>query len=215
MTSEGQVRSRSTIIATILVVVLALAAGVLTAKLLLKPKADFSQLSATVFQQPRALPPFDLLDHHGAAFTVDSLAGHWSFIFFGYTHCPDVCPTTLSVLNSVAARLAESPDPVRFIFVTVDPERDTPEVLARYVTYFNGEFVGVTGERAVIDELTRQLGILHMRVAGGDDAASYLVEQKDSVLLFNPDGHYQGLFSPPLEADTIATEFRTIAGALR
>ena len=121
---------------------------------------------------------------------------------------------TLSVLNSVAGKLADAGEPVRFIFVTVDPERDTPEVLARYVTYFNGEFVGVTGERAVIDEFTRQLGIMHMRVAGEGDSASYLVDHTASVLLFNPDGHFQGLFSPPLEAGTIASEFLTIAGAL-
>ena len=215
MTSEGQVRSRPNIIATILVVVLALGAGMFTATLLFKPKADFSGLSATVFQQPRAIQVFELLDHHGAAFTTDSLAGHWSFVFFGYTHCPDVCPTTLSVLNSVAGKLADAKDPVQFVFVTVDPERDTPEVLARYVTYFNGEFVGVTGERMAIDELTRQLGILHMRVAGQDDAASYLVDHTASGLLFNPDGPFQGLFSPPLDAGTIASEFRTIAGALR
>lgn len=215
MTSEGQVRSRSTVLATVLIVVLALGGGMMAASLLLKPAADFSELSATVFQQPRALQPFELLDHHGAAFTNASLAGHWSFLFFGYTHCPDVCPTTLSVLNSVAARLAGTDDPVRFVFVTVDPERDTPEVLARYVTYFNGEFIGVTGERAAIDELTRQVGVMHMRVAGEADAASYLVDHTASVLLFNPDGRFQGLFSPPLDADTMAEEFLTIAGALR
>mgnify|MGYP001812787683 CR=1 FL=1 len=214
MTSEGQVRSRTTIVATILVVVLALGAGMFTATLLFKPKADFSELSATVLQQPRAVAPFELVDHHGAEFTAGSLRGHWSFVFFGYTHCPDVCPTTLSVLNSVEGKLAYAGEPVRFIFVTVDPERDTPEVLARYVTYFNGVFVGVTGERAVIDEFTRQLGIMHMRVAGEGDSASYLVDHTASVLLFNPDGHFQGLFSPPLEAGTIASEFLTIAGAL-
>ena len=199
----------------IVIVLLALGAGMLTASLLFKSKTEFSALSATVFQQPRALQSFELLAHHGAAFTNASLAGHWSFLFFGYTHCPDVCPTTLSVLNSVAARLTGTDDPVRFVFVTVDPERDTPEVLARYVTYFNGEFVGVTGEPSAIDELTRQLGIMHMRVAGQGDAASYLVDHTASVLLFNPEGHFQGLFSPPLNADTMASEFLTIAGAFR
>ena len=88
-------------------------------------------------------------------------------------------------------------------------------MLARYVTYFNGEFVGVTGEPSAIDELTRQLGIMHMRVEGQDNAASYLVDHTASVLLFNPEGHFQGLFSPPLSADTMASEFLTIAGALR
>lgn len=214
MTSQGQARSRPNIIATIVIVMVALGAGMITAKLLFKPGTDFSKLSATVFQQPRAIQAFELLDHHGDAFTPESLRGQWSFVFFGYTHCPDVCPTTLSVLNSVATRLADAPDAAQFVFVTVDPERDTPEVLNRYVTYFNGEFVGVTGEPAAIGELTRQLGILHMRVEGQDDATSYLVDHTASVLLFNPEGQFQGLFSPPLDADTIAGEFLTIAGAL-
>jgi protein SCO1/2 len=214
MTSQGQARSRSNIIATIVIVMVALGAGMITARLLFKPGTDFSELSATVFQQPRAIQAFELLDHHGDAFTPESLRGQWSFVFFGYTHCPDVCPTTLSVLNSVATRLADAPDAAQFVFVTVDPERDTPEVLNRYVTYFNGEFVGVTGEPAAIGELTRQLGILHMRVEGQDDATSYLVDHTASVLLFNPEGQFQGLFSPPLDADTIAGEFLTIAGAL-
>ena len=215
MTSEGQARSRSGIIATIIIVIVALGAGMLTARLLFKPRTDFSELSATVFQQPRAIQPFALLDHHGDAFTADSLSGQWTFVFFGYTHCPDVCPTTLSVLNSVATRLADAPDATRFVFVTVDPERDTPEVLNRYVSYFNGEFVGVTGEPAAIGELTRQLGIMYMRVEDQGDPASYLVDHTASILLFNPEGHFQALFSPPLDADTIASEFLTIAGAFR
>ena len=215
MTNQGQVRNRFGILAGIIVVLAALGAGMLVASLLLRPNVDFTELSATVLREPRALAPFGLLDHHGEAFTADDLRGQWSFLFFGYTHCPDVCPTTLSVLNSVAARLTGTDDPVRFVFVTVDPERDTPEVLARYVTYFNGEFIGVTGERAAIDELTRQVGVMHMRVAGESDAASYLVDHTASVLLFNPDGRFQGLFSPPLDADTMAAEFLTIAGALR
>ena len=106
------------ILATVLIVVLALGGGMMAARLLLKPAPDFSELSATVFQQPRALQSFELLDHHGAAFTNASLAGHWSFLFFGYTHCPDVCPTTLSVLNSVAARLTGTDDPRFGAFAT-------------------------------------------------------------------------------------------------
>jgi protein SCO1/2 len=214
MTNQGQVRNRFGILAGIIVVLAALGAGMLVASLLLRPNVDFSELSATVLREPRALAPFGLLDHHGEAFTADDLRGQWSFLFFGYTHCPDVCPTTLSVLNSVAGKLADTDGAARFVFVTVDPERDTPAVLARYVTYFNGEFLGVTGERAAIDALTRQLGILHMRVEEQGDAASYLVDHTASVLLFNPAGEFQALFSPPLDADTIAGEFRIIADAL-
>ncbi|MEN8108038.1 MAG: SCO family protein [Pseudomonadota bacterium] len=202
------------IIATAIILVVALAAGMLTAWLLFMQKPDLSGLKATVFNQPRSIQPFELVDHHGKAFTVDSLKGHWSFVFFGYTHCPDVCPTTLSVLNSVAAKLAEQDTQARFVFLSVDPERDTPEVLEQFVSYFNGDFIGVTGEPAAIDALTRQLGVMHMRVGDDNDSSgSYLVDHTASVLLFDPAGRYHGLFSPPLIAAEISDEFIAIAGA--
>jgi len=138
------------------------------------------------------------------------LQGVWSFLFFGYTHCPDVCPTTLSVLNSVAQKLGSDARDVRFVFISVDPERDTPETLARFVSYFNGDFIGVTGEPGAIERLTKQLGVLYMRVASSDNPGSYLMDHTASVFLVDPDGRYHAVFSPPITAEKIVTDFARI-----
>ena len=118
-----------------------------------------------MFGNPRDIQPFTLVDHTGKNFDNRSLEGHWSFVFFGYTHCPDVCPTTLSVLNSVAHRLEDVKNQVQFVFISIDPERDTPEKLGQFVSYFNGTFIGATGTNDAISALTRQLGVIYARVA--------------------------------------------------
>ena len=212
MTSEGQVRSRSTVLATVLIVVLALGGGMMAASLLLKPAADFSELSATVFQQPRALQPFELLDHHGADFTNASLAGHWSFLFFGYTHCPDVCPTSMAMLGQVQRNLAKDPNTgelPQVVFFSVDPERDTPELLASFVPYFHDSFIGVTGDADEILKLTRQLGIIYGKVEGsGND--DYLVDHSAAIILFDPEGRFRALFNVPHQPEYIVTDLQAI-----
>jgi len=193
----------------LIIAVLATAAGIWAARAVLERESALNELDATRFPAPREIPPFELIDHNNAVFDNNSLKQHWSFMFFGYTHCPDVCPTTLSVLNSVAQRLQDLDEDIRFIFVSVDPERDTPEQLANYVKYFNGDFIGVTGTPEGIEQLTKPLGILHMRAAAEDgDASAYLVDHTASVLLFDPDGRYHAIFGQPLSADAIASDFR-------
>ncbi|MGB5258925.1 MAG: SCO family protein [Gammaproteobacteria bacterium] len=190
-------------------------AGLWSAKQLVKYQSGADPLAATRFPSARPLQAFSLVDHTGNVFDNTTLTDHWSFLFFGYTHCPDVCPTTMSVLNSVAQRLQDSGENIRFVMVTVDPERDTPEKLGQFVTYFNGNFLGVTGSQSALEQLTRQLGILFMRVNDADSAAGYLVDHTASVFLFDPDGNYHAVFSPPLLVDAIAGDFRTMARTYR
>lgn len=178
-------------------------------------KPDLSALHATRFSEPRALQPFELVDHTGKPFANDDLRGRWTFVFFGYTHCPDVCPTTLSVLNSVAARLEAAGRHARFVFVSVDPGRDTPELLEQYVTYFNGEFLGVTGTEQALADLTRQLGVVYMQVPSPDGPEAYLVDHTASVLLFDPDGRLHAIFSAPLKAADISEDFTRLTHAYR
>jgi len=197
----------------LIIAVLATAAGIWAARAVLERQSVMNELDATRFPAPREIQPFELIDHNNAVFDNNSLKQHWSFLFFGYTHCPDVCPTTLSVLNSVAQQLQDLDENIRFIFVSVDPERDTPEQLARYVSYFNGDFIGVTGTPEGIEQLTKPLGILHLRVAAEDGSAAYLVDHTASVLLFDPDGRYHAVFGPPLSADALASDFRKMLKA--
>ena len=192
---------------------LALAAGVYLASLSRKPAPPQLSQATTHLPAPKALQAFELLTHNGEPFTLDSLKGHWSFVFFGYTHCPDVCPTTLATLSAVAKQLVQvgkqSPA-ARFYFVSVDPERDTQAHLAQFVPYFNSEFLGVTGRPEQIDNLTRQLSILYIK--GAPDAqGGYLVDHTASVLLLNPEGQFEAVFSPPLSVNNIAADFGKLA----
>ncbi len=152
----------------------------------------------TWLPEPQSIPEVSLLDHHGQPFTPTRLQGHWTFMFFGYTHCPDVCPTTMTVLAGMQRQLQELNVTLpQVVFVSVDPERDTVEQLSRFVPYFNPDFIGVTGAEDQISRLTRSLGILHARVNLEQSGSGYLVDHSAAVLLFNPQGRYTALFSAP------------------
>src|SRR5210317_596495 len=114
-------------------------------------------------EQARALPEFELIDHERGKLTRAQLQGKWNLLFFGYTHCPDICPISLQTLADMV-RAIDDPDVARSLrvyFVSVDPERDKPELLADYVTYFNPDFTGATGAIEQLTPLTRSLGIAH------------------------------------------------------
>ena len=196
-----------------IIAVLATAAGIWSARLVLQRPVVEDELAATRFPVARAVQPFELVDHKHEVFDNAALQQRWSFLFFGYTYCPDVCPTTLSVLNSIAQRLQDVDQDIRFVMVTVDPQRDTPERLAEYVTYFNGDFLGVTGSDEALEQLTRQLGILYNRVESESGSENYLVDHTAAVFLFDPDGRYHAVFTPPLSAENIAGDFRKMLQA--
>jgi protein SCO1/2 len=140
------------------------------------------------------------------------LQGKWSFVFFGYTFCPDVCPTTLAAFRDVHARLADTPalfSNVQFVLVSVDPERDTPARLREYVTYFGEDFLGVTGTNDQLDQITRAVGAVYAKV---DDGASgnYLVDHTASVFLVDPEGRLHAVFSAPLEPAQVVSALAKI-----
>jgi protein SCO1 len=195
----------------VLAAIIALAAGYWLSDYLLGRTPDLSGLHATVLSQPRDVQPFTLVDHTGKRFDNRALLGHWSFVFFGYTHCPDVCPTTLSVLNSVARKLEGLENQPRFVFISIDPERDTPEKLGQFLSYFNGTFIGATGTDDAINALTRQLGVIYARVEEKPGTDNYLMDHSASVLLFDPAGRFHAVFTPPLDATGIASDFIIIS----
>ncbi len=201
--------------AFLLAATLALTTGYWVSDYFLGKPPDLSGLHGTVFDNPREIQPFTLVDHTGKNFENSSLQGRWSFVFFGYTHCPDVCPTTLSVLNSVAHRLEAVKNQVQFIFITIDPGRDTPEKLGQFVSYFNGAFIGATGTDDAIRSLTRQLGVIYARATENSGTDSYLMDHSASVLLFDPAGRFHAAFTPPLNAADIADDFGKISKAYR
>lgn len=199
-----------------LIAIAALLAGILLANRLLVPPAPptLSQ-STTHLQPPRPLQAFELTDHQGVKFDLERLRGHWSFLFFGYTHCPDICPTTLSTLNTVARNidsLPSSPPTPQYIFVSIDPERDTPEQLAKFVPYFNPSFLGVTGTQSAIDAFTQQLSVVHLKVET-DRSDGYLMDHSAALLLIDPQGRLHALMSPPFDPSNMADDFQKLTQA--
>lgn len=167
--------------------------------------------AASVLRVPRPLPSFSLTDHEGQPFDGSRLEGHWSFLFFGYTFCPDVCPITLGNLRDVRELLEErggapALDGVQFIFVSVDPDRDTPERLAEFVPYFHRDFIGVTGDADELERLTGALGI-HRAKAEERTERDYLVDHSTAVMLIDPQRRLHAVFSRPHDPEAIATAF--------
>jgi protein SCO1/2 len=169
--------------------------------------------AAVMYPTPRELPDFKLQRADGSTLTKSDWNGHWTVAFFGYTNCPDVCPTTLATFKQVFAKLKAdgAADKVRFDFISVDPERDTPEQLAKYVGYFDKTFVAATGSDEELTRVTRALGLVYSREPTGN--GDYAVDHSASAVLIDPSGREVGLFRPPFDASAIAADLKTLAGA--
>lgn len=164
---------------------------------------------ATLLPSAKPIAAFNLTDQKGEPFTGEDLKGHWTFAFFGYTHCPDVCPTSLGMLAQVMRKLEKTTPPdemPRGLFVSIDPKRDTPEALAKYVAYFDPDFIAATGDPSQIHKLAQQLGVLYLRQAGDSDG-DYLFDHSAAVILFDPEGRYHALFNVPHDPNKIASDF--------
>ena len=161
-----------------------------------------------LFDTPRALGGFSLVDHNDEPFTHTALVGQWTLVFFGFTHCPDICPTTMAELAELKAQLADTEArEVRIAMVSVDPARDTPERLAEYVPYFHQDFLGVTGEFADILSFAQRLNTPFRKVSEPEGA--YQMEHSANVMLINPRGDYHGFFRAPLDIPKMRVTLRS------
>ncbi len=156
----------------------------------------------------KSVPAFSLIDVNNSPISESILEDQWSMLFFGYTHCPDVCPVTLSVMKEVVATLqTQGSKPMQVLFITVDPKRDTADVMQRYVTFFNEQFIGVTGELGAIHKLTRSLGIVATYTADENDPNQYIVDHTASMLLVDPQRRIRAKFNAPHVAETIVNDY--------
>jgi protein SCO1/2 len=169
------------------------------------------ELGIVLLPTPREVAPFELVDDDGEPFTNEDLEGHWTLAYFGFTNCPDICPVTLSVLGNARRQLAEAgeADPFEGLLVTVDPERDTPEVLAEYVPYFHPDFEGATGDPEEIARLAAQVSVAYARVPE-PDGDGYTMDHTGNLVIFNPRGDYEGLIRMPHTPQQIVTAWRTL-----
>ena len=138
--------------------------------------------------------PFNLTDSKGQPFSSVKLAGKPFAMFFGFTHCPDVCPTTLARLARLRRQLGRGEDSFAIVFVTVDPERDGPEEVGRYAALFNTPVIGLTGTPAQIDQVKKQFGIFSAKV--DQPGAGYSVDHTAATFLFGPDGKFIATIAP-------------------
>ena len=153
-----------------------------------------------------------MVDHQGQVFNQERLQDVWSIVFFGFTHCPDICPTTLATLNDTYSKLKDrEQERLQIVMISIDPERDTVEKLAQYVPYFNDEFIGVTGNKHLIRRLTAELNIAYNQVPL--DSGDYTVDHSTQLVLINPKGHYHGFFKAPHSEIMLRSTWRSIAGS--
>lgn len=174
-----------------------------------------AEIEDYLFWEAKELTDFKLTGADNKTLGLNELKGKWSFIFFGYTHCPDVCPLTLRVLGQAFKILEKTPEvfpEIQGVFISVDPKRDTPESLKEYVSYFNDRFIGVTGSIAELDDFSRQMSALYTLHANeaGESGDNYLVSHNSTVFLVDPQGRLYGRFPPPQTPQEIAEVFMKI-----
>ena len=178
------------------------------------PVPEPSALPGVLWPNPRPIGAFALEDHRGRAFTRERLDGVWTFMFFGYTHCPDICPTTLATLRTVEHGLVgQASAPRQHVLVSVDPARDTLDHLGQYVSAFGPPFVGVTGSDGELTKLARQVGAVYFH-GEPDDDGSYLVDHTAPIMLIDPRGRLVALFGMPHDPALIGTRFVEIERAV-
>ena len=193
-----------------IVMAVALAMGVFVA---VRMQAPAEPRSAFILPAPTPLPEFSLVDQSGNSVTRDTFREHWNLVFFGFTHCPDICPTTLQVLATARKALADSgEEPLpRIVLVSVDPERDTPELMGRYVDYFGDGNLGITGSLDEVKKLTSALGIFFEKQPGTED--NYTVDHSAAVLVVNPAAEFHALFSGSHQVENYVHDIPLIMAA--
>jgi protein SCO1/2 len=184
--------------------------GVLAGRTFREPARAVSIAGMTVLEPALPLPEFRLQDQNKQVFDRARLQGKWSFVFFGYTHCPDICPTTLVVMRDVQKIAGGKEQGIQYIFISVDPDRDNAATLGRYLPYFHPEFIGATGSHGELMRLTRTLGAYY---EGGEARnGNYEVHHSAAIFLIDPEARLRALFAGPHEAARLAQGVQRLKG---
>jgi protein SCO1/2 len=196
-------------ISVVAVALAAAVAGAYIARTLSQP-ATASLESGTLLPRPKALADFDLVDTQGAAASPASLRTHPTLVFFGFTHCPDVCPTTLALLASVQKQVALPG--LKVALISVDPERDTPQQLGKYISSFGGDLIGLTGAPPEIVKASKSFGVAAERVdlPGGD----YTMDHSATVFALDAEARIVAVFTPPFNAGALSRDVVRLAPVL-
>ena len=163
---------------------------------------ELAQAGIILLPQSRGLPPLQMTDQHGRPVALDQLKGTWSLVFFGYTYCPDICPTTLAQLRQIKSQLSQrTVDRLRIVLVSVDPARDTTAQLKQYLAYFDKDFLGVRGSIEDTRTLSNALSIPF--VPADTRTPGYTVDHSGNLAIIGPDGRQRGFVRAPFETDKL------------
>ena len=176
------------------------------------PSVRAEQLkSVRLINPPRELPDYRLTLSDGSAATPATLRGHWTVVFLGFTHCPDVCPTTLAELAKAQKIWQAVPEKIRprLLFVSVDPERDTPAKTGEYARYFHADTLAASADPAALGNFAQALGLVYMKVPLGN--GDYTMDHSATLVVLDPQGRQAGLIRPPLAWQDIAQDLRLLA----
>lgn len=185
----------------IVIAIIAMAGGLWLAQENPPAQANTPRIQGAIYPNAKSVDTFSLVDQNNQVFNKESLQGQWSLLFVGYTLCPDICPTTLTLMSEVYWELKDQGlQPPTIIFLSIDPQRDTADVIKKYVTYFNKNFIGLTGDPAQIDKLTRNLNAVYRKAPGLNGEITdddYLMDHSSALMLINPDGDLQSILTAP------------------
>ncbi|HZV38295.1 MAG TPA: SCO family protein [Pseudoxanthomonas sp.] len=209
-------------IGVILLVALAAGLGLLAAQWFFGGKSPGPQWpetqAVTMFAKPRPLPAFSLRQSDGTQLTSGELNGHWTVVFLGFTSCPDVCPTTLAELAQAQKQWQALPDGTRprVLFVSVDPERDTPTRIGEYAHGFSTDTLAATADVPALEEFARALGFVFMKVPGAhfaENPQDYSMDHSANLAVIDPQGRMAGMIRPPFQPKTIASDMIALTRA--
>ena len=169
-----------------------------------------------LFPQARELPPFALQQSDGTQLVPGELHGHWTLVFLGFTHCPDVCPTTLADLSRAQKEWETLPEArrPRVLFVSVDPERDSPDRIGEYAAFFHRDTLAATADIPSLEAFARSLSLVFMKVSGPDGAPedAYTIDHSAALAVLDPEGRMAGVVQAPLEPAAIAADLTALTG---
>ncbi len=193
----------------ILVAAIAVILGLTVSRVLNAPRqgdaAALADAGIVLLPQSRPQPALELLDENGKRQAVDQLKGRWTLLFFGYTFCPDICPTTLAELRQLRSQLpAEAQARLQVTMVSVDPARDTPAQLKQYLGFYQAGYTGLTGELAQIQQLASAVSIPF--IPGDTSKEHYTVDHSGNLALIGPDGRQRGFLRAPLDVARLAAQ---------
>ena len=199
--------------ATIVVGLLALVVGFWLALSQQNDSVEISEDVGIVYPQAREIGNFNLVDSNNQPISADQLQGKWWLVYFGFTFCPDACPLALADMTKVKTQLSEEmAEQIGFAFISVDPDRDSPARLKEYVSYFDPEFIAMTGDPAALEDLASKVGVVFIVPENPEDE-NYIVDHSTFMLLWNPQVNLKAILKAPHKPEQVADAIEKIISA--